>query len=81
MPKSGLTISAAAVTTIRSVYKAISNRNSFIRDKVEPTLRGKKDQDRVKKIVRLFRTEKDVRDIARSDLLAFGIRPRRRRRK
>lgn len=80
MPKSGLTIPAAEARSVRSVFKAISNRNRLIHDRVEPTLKGTKDQDRVKKIVRLFRTEKNVRDIARSDLLAFGIRPRRRRR-
>jgi hypothetical protein len=80
MPKAGPRLSPEEVRTIRGVYKAISNRNRSIGDLVEPKLRGsKKDTARVKTIVKLFRTNKDVRDTARSDLLAFGIKPRRKR--
>ena len=77
MPKATSRPTPDTVRIIRGVFKAISIRNRVIGDVVEPTLKGmrgaQKDKARVQKMVKLFKTNPDLRDALRADLRAFGI--------
>ena len=81
MPKHGSKASPEQVRTIRAVFKEVIDGHPIFAALVAPKLKASKvkprDKALVREVVKLFKTNKALRDAVRSELTTLGIRPKR----